>query len=229
MRLEVRHLQLRKMGNLFYDSCSVVTGKYTVEQINYEDTKPFILDIHYAKRMPSISYAYGLFHMNKIIGMVSYGFPPSPALCKGIAGEEYRNDVLELNRLVLKYNEKNQASMLISASFKLLPKPKIIVSYADTEQDHTGIVYQATNFIYTGLSDKRKEWRIKGSNLHSKTVCESYTLEERKKNTDKFIQVDRPRKHRYIYLLGNKLEKKILRNALRYKEQEYPKKGQLDI
>ena len=132
-------------------------SKYNIERISYQDTKPFILDIHYAKRMPSISYAYGLFEQNNLIGMVSYGSPPSPALCKGIAGEENKSLVIELNRLVLKDNEKNQASYLIGASFKLLPKPRIIVSYADTEQDHIGIVYQATNFIYTGLSDKRTE------------------------------------------------------------------------
>ncbi len=191
--------------------------------------EPFILDIHYAKRKPSMSYVFGLYDNDELIGVVTYGTPPSKALLKGIAGEDYMDKVIELNRLVLKYNRKNEASYLVGQSLKLLPKPKIVVSYADTAQNHTGIVYQATNFIYTGLSDKRTEWRIKGSNLHSKTVCESYTLEERKKNTDKFIQVDRPRKHRYIYFLGNKLEKKILRNALRYKEQEYPKKGQLDI
>ena len=56
-------------------------------------------------------------------------------------------------------------------AFKLLPNPRIVVSYADTEQEHIGVVYQATNFLYTGLSDKRTEWRLRGSNLHSKTVC----------------------------------------------------------
>ena len=197
--------------------------QYQVKQISYEDTKPFILDIHYAKRMPSISYAYGLFDMEDLIGIISYGSPPSPALCKGIAGEENKSSVIELNRLVLKHNKKNQASMLIGASFKMLPKPKIVVSYADTEQEHIGVVYQATNFIYTGLSDKRKEWRIKGSNLHSKTVCESYSLEERKTNKDKFEHVDRPRKHRYVYLIGNKNEKKKLLKDLKYNVQEYPK------
>jgi hypothetical protein len=197
--------------------------QYQVKQISYEDTKPFILDIHYAKRMPSISYAYGLFDMEDLIGIISYGSPPSPALCKGIAGEENKSSVIELNRLVLKHNKKNQASMLIGASFKMLPKPKIVVSYADTEQEHIGVVYQATNFIYTGLSDKRKEWRIKGSNLHSKTVCESYSLEERKTNKDKFEHVDRPRKHRYVYLVGNKNEKKKLLKDLKYQVQEYPK------
>lgn len=197
--------------------------QYQVKQISYQDTKPFILDIHYAKRMPSISYAYGLFDAEDLIGIISYGSPPSPALCKGIAGEENKSLVIELNRLVLKHNKKNQASMLIGASFKLLPKPRIIVSYADTEQEHTGVVYQATNFIYTGLSDKRKEWRLIGSNMHSKTVCETYTLEERKNNKDKFEHVDRPRKHRYIYLIGNKNEKKKLLKDLKYKVQEYPK------
>ena len=61
--------------------------KYEVKKINYNDTKPFILNIHYAKRMPSISFAYGLFLSNELVGIVSYGSPASPSLCKGIAGK----------------------------------------------------------------------------------------------------------------------------------------------
>ena len=198
-------------------------GKYHITPITYSQTKPFILDIHYAKRMPSITHAYGLFENNKLIGIVSYGSPPSPSLCIGIAGVKFKNQVLELNRLVLSDNKKNQASILISSSFKLLPKPNIIVSYADTEQEHLGVVYQATNFIYTGLSDKRTEWRLRGSNLHSKTVCETYSLQERQQNTEKFYVIDRPRKHRYIYFLGNKTEKKQYKRNLKYEIEDYPK------
>ena len=80
---------------------------YEIKKINYEDTKPFILNIHYAKRMPSISFAYGLFFNKELVGMVSYGSPVSPSLCRGIAGIENKKLVLELNRLVLKYNKKN--------------------------------------------------------------------------------------------------------------------------
>ena len=68
------------MGKLYNDSECIFVSGYSVERISYADTKPFILDIHYAKRMPSISYAYGLFKDNNLIGMVSYGSPPSPAL-----------------------------------------------------------------------------------------------------------------------------------------------------
>ena len=196
---------------------------YKVLQISYEQTKPFILNIHYAKRMPSITYAFGLYFKNELVGVVCYGSPPSQSLCKGIEGDIYKSIVLELNRLVLKNNVKNEASYLVGNSFKLLPKPSIIVSYADTSQNHTGYIYQATNFIYTGLSDKRTEWRLKNSNKHSKTICEQYSLEERKNNPDKFEIIDRPRKHRYIYINANKKDKKTIMKNLKYPISQYPK------
>ena len=112
---------------------------------------------------------------------------------------------------------------LVGNSFKLLPKPTIIVSYADTSQNHTGYIYQATNFIYTGLSDKRTEWRLKNSNKHSKTICEQYSLEERKNNPDKFEIIDRPRKHRYIYIIANKKDKKTIMKNFKYPIIDYPK------
>ncbi len=131
--------------------------------------------------------------------------------------------VIELNRLVLKYNRKNEASYLVGQSLKLLPKPKIVVSYADTAQNHTGIVYQATNFIYTGLSAKRTDWRMVNSNLHSYTICQKWDSKHRNNNPDIFYKIDRPRKHRYIYYLGNKKNKKQFLKKLKYPIMEYPK------
>ena len=131
---------------------------YKVELLeNKKLADPFILEIHYAKRKPSISFAYGLYDKDELIGVCTFGSPASPSLCKGIAGEHNKSKVIELNRLVLKYNRKNEASYLVGQSLKLLPKPKIVVSYADTAQDHIGIVYQATNFYFTGTSKPRTD------------------------------------------------------------------------
>jgi hypothetical protein len=142
-----------------------------VKQIQRNDCEEFILNIHYAKRWPSISYAFGLYVDNKLEGIVTYGTPPSSTLRRGIAGDDYIKDVLELNRLCLRHNKKNQASYLVGNSLKKLPKNKIIVSYADTSQDHLGIVYQATNFIYCGLSAKRTDWKVKGlEHLHGQPL-----------------------------------------------------------
>ena len=199
-----------------------------VIQIKKSETYELLKKVHYAKRIPSISYAFGLYKGSHLVGVVTYGSPPSPPLAMGICGKQYKNNVIELNRLCLIENNKNNASFLVGNSLKLLPNPKIVVSYADTSMNHTGYIYQATNFIYTGLSDKRTEWRIKNSNMHSKTICEQYSLEERKNNTEKFEVVDRPRKHRYIYFVGNKKQKKELLKNLKYSIKPYPKTESLN-
>ena len=61
-------------------------GDYYITRINYGETKPFILDMHYSRRMPSITYAFGLYENNKLIGVITYGSPASPYLCAGLAG-----------------------------------------------------------------------------------------------------------------------------------------------
>ena len=101
--------------------------------------------------MPSISFAYGLFDDDDLVGVVTFGSPASAPLCKGICGEEHRSKVIELNRLVLLRNKKNEASYLIANAIKLLPKPKVIVSYADSAQKHVGTVYQAANFLFIAM------------------------------------------------------------------------------
>ena len=194
-----------------------------VMPIKYHEAEEWLLNIHYAKRLPPITFSFGLFADNILIGILTYGSPVSHTLCEGICGKEYKDNVLELNRLCLLHNRKNEASFLIGNSLKLLPKNKIIVSFADTDMNHHGYIYQATNFIYTGLTDKHSEWRLKGSNLHQKNITIDYSLEERKANPDKFEIVQRTIKHRYIYFLADKKTKKEFHKKLNYKIYKYPK------
>ena len=193
--------------------------------IKNEETYPWLLQKHYAKRIPQIMYAFGLYEENNLVGIVTYGIPASPALCMGICGKEWSDKVLELNRLCLQDNSKNQSSFLVSNSIKLLPKPSIIVSYADTGQGHVGYVYQATNFLYTGLSANRVDWTVKGlEHKHSKTLSDGMTLESiKEKYGDNFYYTERSRKHRYIYFHGTKLQKKLLKSLLKYNVEPYPK------
>jgi hypothetical protein len=186
----------------------------------------FLLEIHYAKRIPSISYCFGLYDNEELIGVITYGKPASATLRNGVAGKENAAKVYELNRLCLKYNRKNEASFLVARSLKLLPKNLIIVSFADTSQNHVGTVYQATNFKYYGLSAKRTDWALKSKpHLHGQTVSDMSRGQKNRaewmRNTfgDDFYLKPRPRKHRYIYATNKNLYKTIL-----YKEEKYPKK-----
>mgnify|MGYP000595574942 CR=1 FL=1 len=128
---------------------------YDVRPVGRVECEGFILHVHYARRWPSVSYAFGLYRGSDLCGVVTYGTPPSAPLRRGVAGDEHKNDVLELNRLCLGYNRKNEASILVGRSLRLLPAGRIVVSFADIGQGHTGYVYQATNFRYCGLSAKR--------------------------------------------------------------------------
>lgn len=203
---------------------------YVVRKIKPIECDPWLLKKHYAKRMPPISYAFGLYSGGILSGVCTFGTPVSSPLRVGVCGEDYRDDVLELNRLCLKENRPNEASFLVSKSLKLLPSNKIIISYADTEQGHVGYVYQATNFIYTGLSAKRTDWKVKGlEHLHGATIADMSRGREnraewmRKKFGDDFYLKDRPRKHRYIFFTGSGRQKKLLRNNLKYPVLPYPK------
>jgi hypothetical protein len=203
--------------------------KIEVCQISSKEAEPWILNRHYAKRLCPISFAFGAFIDTEMVGAVTFGTPLSSTLRNGLCGEFWADHVLELNRLCCK-NEKNFASILVSRSLRLLPVPKIVVSYADIVQGHVGYVYQATNFFYTGLSAKVMEWTVRGmEHLHHATIHdESRGQEDRlgflkKKYGDSFYQRERSRKHRYVYFCGNKRQKIEMFKALKYKVEPYPK------
>ena len=137
---------------------------YAVKEIPYKTAMQIVIENHYLHRKCPCSYAFGLIskETGEIKGVITYGVPPSHTLLKGICGEEEKQNVYELNRLwVADDMPRNSESYLISASIKKLDK-EIIVSFADTSQDHIGYVYQATNFLYTGLSAKFLDPKVKG-------------------------------------------------------------------
>lgn len=193
-----------------------------IHKITYNQTKDWILKKHYAKRMPSISYAFGLYENQVLIGVVTYGVPASNNLCEGICGKEYKKLVLELNRLVINSNSpKNSASFLISHSIKQLPKDTIIVSYADKGMKHNGYVYQATNFIYTGATKARTDIDNQKQNSHSRHYDKN-TIDYSKRKI-------RTSKHRYIYFRNKKMKKLLKYDVFPYPKEESIKYECIDI
>tara|TARA_R100000664_G_scaffold32843_1_gene48497 strand:+ start:498 stop:1187 length:690 start_codon:yes stop_codon:yes gene_type:complete len=195
-----------------------IKDKYIVSSIKPKETHLWLLNKHYAKRIPSISYAFGIFNGKALIGICTFGSPPSNALCVGVCGKKFKSHVMELNRLCVNDSkDKNVTSYFLSSCLKMIPKPKIIVSYADTSKNHHGYIYQATNWIYTGLSAKRTERFDKNNpNKHSKTVTQTMNYKE--------LSIrERPQKHRYIYFLGSKKQKRIYNKSLNYQIKNYPK------
>ena len=203
--------------------------KIKVLAISESETVPFMLKQHYARRRCSVSFAFGAYRGADLIGIVTYGVPVSSPLREGICGKQWASHVLELNRLCCE-NSANIASQLVGRSLRLLPKPSIIVSYADTSQGHVGYVYQSCNFVYTGLSAKRTNWTIRGQeHLHGASVADKSRGQKNRAQYMRdtygadFYLSERPRKHRYVFFCGSKKDVKLMKGCLLYPIQNYPK------
>jgi len=189
-------------------------NNFKVKSIKKEQCKEWLLYKHYARRFCSISFSFGLFNNESLCGILTIGKPASNPLCIGVCGKENSKYVYELNRLCVVDNlPKNTLSFFVSQCLKKLPK-MILVSYADTAMDHNGYIYQATNWIYTGKTKERTDISTQ-EGKHSRHY---------KKNTDYTKnRKTRSSKHRYVYFLGSKKEKRYFKKCLKYKVQSYPK------
>ena len=182
---------------------------------------------HYLHRRAPCSRAFGLFaagRRDECRGVVMYGTPSSAPLRSGIAGPEHALNVVELTRLWVSDDvPANGESFLIGRTVARAGK-EIVVSFAEIEQGHAGIVYQATNWLYTGLSAKRTNWTIEGDARHCQSIADQYTAAEiREKYGDKFTLQPRPRKHRYVYINAKRKRRAEILAALRYPVIPYPK------
>jgi hypothetical protein len=201
---------------------------FQIDYINYKNAKNLIIKYHYLHRQAPCSKSFGLFckNCNKVVGVIIYGISCSSTLLKGICGDEEKGNVYELTRLWIKDGTpKNSESFLIGNTLKLLDK-EIIVSFAEIQQGHAGTIYQASNFIYCGLSAKFKDPKIKGlEHKHHATYANGLNMSQivEKYGIENVYYVERPRKHRYIYFNAKGKRKKELLNKLKYKIYKYPK------
>ncbi len=178
-------------------------------------------------RKASCSIAFGLYDGDLIIGVCLFGKPASNSACYA-CGKEESSHVIELTRLFTVDNGiKNKESFFIARCLKMLPSQyDIIISYADASVGHTGYIYQATNWLYFGMTDQHNQWNIIDvPEKHRRHYFDSFGGINKAKDIlgDKMIETQRPRKHRYIMFLGDRRRNRILRKKFRFQICPYPK------
>lgn len=191
-----------------------VKQEYSVKSIDSFLCKDWLLNKHYAKRLCSISYSFGLFDIeNNLIGILTIGKPASNQLCIGVCGKENSEFVYELNRLCVNDGlRKNVLSYFVSNSLKMIKESMILVSYADTKMNHNGYIYQATNWIYTGKTKERTDIG-NDEGKHSRHYDKNIDYKSNRKI--------RSSKHRYVYFIGKKSID--FKKQLMYNVENYPK------
>ena len=135
-----------------------------MEHVNHKAIKSFVMKHHYSgsTRGLHISYCFGLyspdgpFGLPRMIGAMIYGEPAMPDVSK-----KYWPDnpgiVIELNRLCcIDDTPKNTESYFIGKTLRWLKrnsKYRVIISFADPNHGHEGIIYKATNFKHFGKTE----------------------------------------------------------------------------
>lgn len=160
----------------------------------------FVIQNHYAQKMPTATiYMFGLFKNTDhiLVGVMTFSHP---------VGSKIQHDcpfpIIELTRIALINNEKNLVSWWMSRCFSFLQKPVLLISFADANKNHVGFVYQATNWIYSGLSSINFNYIYHGKRVHHRTLGD-----KQRKNLE-IADPDQVPKYRYFYPLGSKKQRK---------------------
>lgn len=214
------------------------------------------LHYHYAQTVPVNTIGFNVYNAGgEWCGVIVYG---TGANCH--IGSEYgvkMGEILELVRVAL--NGKQEAtSQAVAASLKMIhekcPLCRLILSYADMDQGHLGTIYQATNWIYCGISgvdtagSRNNCWIINGKKTHKRGVTDFLkgcgclaTLENVRRYIDPNAEYFRSvGKRKYLYPLDKRMRKQILPlgkpypkgegwNPIDYKAQRAAKKAAKEV
>ena len=185
----------------------------------------FVTQKHYSRRASIFWCAFGIEEDGLITGVAVYGQPSPPIQKHAFKDRDFR--LYELCRVVVQSKTKNAASFLVGNSLKMLePKPCAVISYADMEHGHCGIIYQATNWLYTGATKSHdKAYIVDGKRLHPMTLRDMGITDPTRWARENGIEMVKPSdKHRYFKLIGDKRQKSMMLKKLAYPVlNEYPK------
>lgn len=134
--------------------------------------KELVLKHHYSHRLPaSVQLCYG---------DIDYGPPRVTRACAlfSNATGRWEQDLWELTRLVRLSNYTYPLTMLISKALGHIRQHKLIdliVSFADSEEDHHGGIYQACSWVYDGCRNERLDgFNIDGEFVPARTCNAIY-------------------------------------------------------
>ena len=173
---------------------------------------------HYSKKPPVLNgFSFSVFNKNnEFCGCIVYGYGGNYRI-----GNKYglkQGQVLELVRMALN-GKQSSTSKALSLSLKLLkkkaPSVKLVVSYADKGQNHIGIIYQATNWIYeTQNESSTTEYLINNIWLHSRSA--NMIIKRKNLNRASIKKRKASGKIKYLYPLNKDLRVKLLKISKKY-------------
>jgi len=184
---------------------------------------------------------HGLVEWEQLIGCALYGCGLNPN-SGGLFGLK-NHDVVELLRLFIlddakRYLGSNEiGSYVLGQTLSYLTKHTphhVALSYTDPEQDHVGIVYQASNWTCIGQTKPDYELVVNGVVFQQRTIHSYFGASgirklQRSTLLDPYLKIERkplPPKYRYAYVISNeRYMAKRLHEQIKEMKVNNPKRG----
>ena len=187
-----------------------------------------VMNWHYSRKMPKAKLVrVGAWEDRRFIGVVLFGSGAGNSTNGSQYGLATSGQVAELVRVALR-DHQTPVSRIVAIAFRFLrkvnPDLRLVVSFADTTQGHHGGIYQAGNWLYTGITSGDREFHVNGQILHPKAVYMRKWVQSEtwlRENIDPAARlVKTPGKHRYLMPLDDDI-----RSRLQPLVKPYPKRA----
>jgi len=128
-----------------------------VNVITREIAKPFVIKHHYTHAIGKTSLICGMWDDIRLVGVITFGQPSGRLVASSLGHTE--KTCWEFLRMVVLDEIETPRTHFMSKAIKILkqkhPEVKLLVTYADQTEGHTGMVYKAGSWIYHGMTAKK--------------------------------------------------------------------------
>ncbi len=181
------------MTDVLVDWCSPQAAEWACISWHYSHSVPVVKNVN-----------LGVWEDGEFVGAVIFSRGASPFL-----GDRYGLDqtkLCELARVALR-DHVTPVSRIVTIAVRRLrsqsPGVRLVISFANPARGHHGGIYQAMNWIYTGLSNPVKENYVDGRWQHVRNS-------HHKAKLIRDVQTRTlPGKHRYLLPLDRQLRRKL--------------------
>lgn len=189
--------------------------------------KTLVTRNHYLHSLPGgTQLAFGAFLDDRLMGALTIGCGPSQAY--RLVDDASAGDCAVLTRLWLSdelpHNSESRVIGIVLRALRKYTSLKFLISYADPSQGHVGIIYQATGWLYTGLSEATPLYDLgDGIPRHSRSFSHSFgshSVRHFARHGVELKLVAQAAKHRYVYFLDLSFRHRLNVPMLPYPRRE---------
>lgn len=204
-----------------------------VAPCSHDAAKHAVTRWHYSEQMPAgKTIKFGVWENSEFVGAIVYGRGANKTL-----GQPYglgQLEACELVRIALRDHD-TPVTQLVAESLRQLrliaPGLRLVISFADPEQGHHGGIYQAGNWIYTGMTPSVAEYLVNGRRVHGRSAramrsakgrgAHANTINWLRANVDPNArEIPGSTKHRYLMPLDRQTRRRVRKLAMPYPARE---------